>query len=968
MDKKIIQAYKRKMGEDIFDIAWYNLSHEQIYKIMNDSINPLSIGTYTNDDIAMNILRIMRMPEYLFWAAKVLFNVNLHPMQAIILQELWERPFPMLIASRGASKSYLMALYIMLKMRLIPGTKIVACGAAFRQSRLIFEQCEKFFKESDVLRSTLVSGDGPRTSVDRCIFNMGNSVAYFIPIGCVTRDTLISTNKGLKSITGVGSSIDLYNPIKCSDGQEIAKFYSNGKKKILEITTERGYNIILTYDQQVYTLNRGMVKAMYLDVNDDIYIDCKKREWAGEHNFSDMMMRHLAKRLALVRKDHTIRPLRGFPDDHACARPRNFQLADSFFGNSSDNIKKFLSYFFSYNTEISQCSSITKFKSIKLAQQIQTLLLSFGIMSSLKINPREKKKHRSATLHISKNYFEEMYEVTKKVFYRIYKPKIKIVENSDKIYKKKNHNNKKYVFDVYVPEGNEYIGNGFKLHNSGDTIRGLRATTIICDEFSSINPDIYETVISAFSSVNKDPIASMRASAKRQEMIRMGLWTAQMEQQYSPDINQSILAGTCGYDFEHFARYWRMYKSILNTKGDPEKLEELGVSPNGWMNYSIMRIPYELMPSDFMNEESVNRNKLSMTKDAFMREYGAVFTKDSEGFFKKSLLESSTASPKNSIIDYSTKEPIVFAGRIKGDPNLQYIMGIDVASEKDNFAVVLLEMHQNHNRVVYSWAFNRKKHAERIKAKVIKEMDFFQYCVSKIRSIMGDFNVTRILMDSQGGGRTIQQALSSPRDKDDIPIYEIIEEGKEKITDDLPGLHIVEMCHFANVRWISEANHGMKFDLENKLLLFPDFDNIILAVSYEEDYNNIKNINPEITHDMMSMYDTLEDCMLDIQAMKDELSTIVVTKSATGVERFSTPEVQEGRKKKYLRKDRYSALLMANMGARGTGKINITSPKNVNYGIGVGMGMTNKNKKSNSMYTTGTKSVNYKPRAITRKI
>ena len=65
------------------------------------------------------------------------------------------------------------------------------------------------------------------------------------------------------------------------------------------------------------------------------------------------------------------------------------------------------------------------------------------------------------------------------------------------------------------------------------------------------------------------------------------------------------------------------------------------------------------------------------------------------------------------------------------------------------------------------------------------------------------------------------------------------------------------------------------------------------------------------------MFDTLEDCVLDIEELKDELSMIQMTQTSAGRDRWDTPEVVVGTgKKSKMRKDRYSALLMANMAAR----------------------------------------------------
>ena len=65
------------------------------------------------------------------------------------------------------------------------------------------------------------------------------------------------------------------------------------------------------------------------------------------------------------------------------------------------------------------------------------------------------------------------------------------------------------------------------------------------------------------------------------------------------------------------------------------------------------------------------------------------------------------------------------------------------------------------------------------------------------------------------------------------------------------------------------------------------------------------------------MFDTLEECVLDIEELKDELAMIQMTQTTAGRDRWDTPEVVIGTgKKSKIRKDRYSALLMANMAAR----------------------------------------------------
>ncbi len=178
---------------------------------------------------------------------------------------------------------------------------------------------------------------------------------------------------------------------------------------------------------------------------------------------------------------------------------------------------------------------------------------------------------------------------------------------------------------------------------------------------------------------------------------------------------------------------------------------------------------------------------------------------------------------------------------------------------------------------------------------------------AKIRELMKLFPCIHIAIDKQGGGIAVTESLHDP-DKihaGEQPLWEVIDEDKHKDTDDYSGLHIIEMCQFAKYDWLAAANHGVRKDFEDKVLLFPFFDPVSLDISQHQD--ETKN----------RMFDTLEECVLDIEELKDELSMIQMTQTASGRDRWDTPEVVVGTgKKSKMRKDRYSALLMANMAAR----------------------------------------------------
>ena len=178
---------------------------------------------------------------------------------------------------------------------------------------------------------------------------------------------------------------------------------------------------------------------------------------------------------------------------------------------------------------------------------------------------------------------------------------------------------------------------------------------------------------------------------------------------------------------------------------------------------------------------------------------------------------------------------------------------------------------------------------------------------------MDETSQNHIAIDAQGGGIAIMEALHDKNvlregehplwphikyEDDKDPFYW---ESKNKPTDGEAGLHILHMIQFAKSEFTFKANHNLRKDLETQSLLFPKFDTILLSEAITDD--KIANRH----------YDTLEDCVLEIESLKDELATIEHTQTSSGRDRWDTPEtVEAGGRKGRMRKDRYSALLMCN--------------------------------------------------------
>ena len=147
--------------------------------------NPMTFvfDTKNVDEIISRMVFIMSKPEYFYFTVKYILNVELLPFQVVMLQELWRHKRPMLIASRGASKSFTLAIYALLRCLLIPKRRVVVVGSAFRQSKVIFGYMEDIWNNAPVLRDLCKAKDGPYREVDMCIMKINDGFVKCLPLG-----------------------------------------------------------------------------------------------------------------------------------------------------------------------------------------------------------------------------------------------------------------------------------------------------------------------------------------------------------------------------------------------------------------------------------------------------------------------------------------------------------------------------------------------------------------------------------------------------------------------------------------------------------------------------------------------------------------------------------------------------------------------------------------------------------------
>lgn len=124
--------------------------------------------------------------DNLTWAAHHLLMwrgqpLVLAPFQSVILEVLWNKTFPILLMTRGGSKTFMLAVYATLRAMLTPGSKVVIVAASFRQSKLVFEYIEQLFNYSPLFRACCPKGiEKPSDSRK---LTVGHSTIQALPLG-----------------------------------------------------------------------------------------------------------------------------------------------------------------------------------------------------------------------------------------------------------------------------------------------------------------------------------------------------------------------------------------------------------------------------------------------------------------------------------------------------------------------------------------------------------------------------------------------------------------------------------------------------------------------------------------------------------------------------------------------------------------------------------------------------------------
>jgi len=431
----------------------------------------------------------------------------------------------------------------------------------------------------------------------------------------------------------------------------------------------------------------------------------------------------------------------------------------------------------------------------------------------------------------------------------------------------------------------------------GEKLRGFRFHRIIIDEFLLMPERIYNEVIVPFLSVVTNPTQRDDLHKLETKLIEEGQME-ERERHIWPN-NKLIALSSASYKFEYLYKLYQQFELSITREEQKDKASRC-----------IMHFSYDCAPERLYDQNLINQAKSTMSTSQFEREFGAVFTDDSAGYFKTSKMALCTVPDGQS--------PSV---EIQGDADADYVLAFDPSwsqtESSDDFAIQILKLNEQEQKatLVHSYALAGTSLKHHIR--------YFLYCLE-------NFNVIAVCGDYNGGVQFLQACNES----------EIFKQKKIKLKQievpfDKPEEYQANLRSFKNEynkgdhkhvilrkptsSWIRQANELLQANFDHRRIMFG-------SQAIDDQYVAQKNKNIPIEEIMFlrtkeverqsagaKQIDFIEHQADMMSLTKNECALIQITTTAQGTQTFDLPSNlrrQTGPDK--ARKDSYSALVLAN--------------------------------------------------------
>ena len=431
----------------------------------------------------------------------------------------------------------------------------------------------------------------------------------------------------------------------------------------------------------------------------------------------------------------------------------------------------------------------------------------------------------------------------------------------------------------------------------GSKLRGFRFHRIIIDEFLLMPESIYNEVIVPFLSVVENPTQREDLYNLETKLINQG----EMEEKdrYIWPNNKLIMLSSASYKFEYMYKLYSQFDNLIMGKDkDQDKATR-----------AIMQFSYDCAPKQLYDQNLITQAKATMSQSQFEREFGALFTDDSSGYFKTSRMAACT------VID--GEDPHV---EIKGEPGDEYILAFDPSwsesESSDDFAMQILKYHKDKgtSTLVHSYAMSGTPLRDHI--------FYFHYLIK-------NFNVIAIVGDYNGGVQFINAVNESQLFKTANIKIKTIDGDFDKMDSYSEDLRIAKSQYDPkNYRylilrkptsdWIRRANELLQANFDHKRIWFG-------SRAIDESYNKqrakkipidkLKFIRLSDEEQKQSgqakMIDFIEHQYDMMNMTKNQCALIQITTSPQGTQTFGLPiELRRQSGPDKARKDSYSALIL----------------------------------------------------------
>lgn len=433
----------------------------------------------------------------------------------------------------------------------------------------------------------------------------------------------------------------------------------------------------------------------------------------------------------------------------------------------------------------------------------------------------------------------------------------------------------------------------------GEKLRGFRFQRMIIDELLLMPEKIYNEVIMPFLSVVENPTERQEVFDLETKMIEEGEMTEDERTRW-PN-NKIIGLSSASYKFEYLFKLYQQYENLIINENNQDGAHRV-----------IMHFSYDCAPPQLYDQNLINQSKATMSQAQFDREFGALFTDDSSGYFKVSKMASCTLPDgEGQCVE------------VIGDPKSQYILSFDPSwsesESSDDFAMLLVKVHPETRKgtIVHSYAVSGTSLQSHIKYMAYLLMNF------NIEMVVGDYNGGLQFLNACNESGTFKKLnLKMTQIDAELDNQKEYEKNLRKLKNNINKKErkFVFLRKPSSV-WIRFANENLQAAFDHKRIYFA-------GAAMDDNYNMQRKANIPIeklkflrNQDMEEknkgarMIDFVEHQRDMMDLIKVECALVQVTTSPQGTQSFDLPpnlRKQKGADK--ARKDSYSALVLGNWG------------------------------------------------------